>query len=206
MMVERKDEPMNQGTPSAGAPHPSAPVAPPADGDTSTPTGERVRRKRRREGSSKRGSSAPSRRLGPTIWRWMSVILGGAAVAFVLIMRFWWVVFVILAVVLLLGAMYQARSKKKRRPVPWVKIAIIGGVSASVATLGPLIALRAGGASVERENSGALDAPLALPGSFEATLSGLQLLVLDFVIATIGIILLASALAGRHRSRHANDD
>ena len=132
--------------------------------------------------------------------------MGGAAVAFVLVMRFWWVVFVILAVVLLLGVMYQARSKKKRRAVPWVKIAIIGGVSTSIATLGPLIALRAGGASVERENSGALDAPLALPGSFEATLSGLQLLVVDFVVATIGIILLASALVGGHRSRHANDD
>ena len=138
------------------------------------------------------------------MWRWMAGILGAAAIAFVLVMRFWWVVFVVLGVVLLLGAMYRARSKKKRRPVPWMKLAIIGGVSASIATIGPVIALRAGGGSGERENSGALDS--SLPGSFEATLSGLQLLVVDFVLATIGIVLLTSALQHRLRSRHANED
>ena len=203
MMVESRKEPTS---PAAAAPEavPSpSPVS--SDAPAGESTGERVRRKRRRETSKKRTTVSP-RQLGAVIWRWMSGILGALAILFVLVMRFWWVVFVVLGVVLLLGAMYRLRSKKKRRPVPWMKLAVIGGVSASIATIGPLIALRAGGASVEREGSGALDAPLELPGSFEATLSGLQLLVVDFVLATIGIVLLASALAHRLRSRRASDD
>ena len=198
MMVEPRDEPTGQTAPSAGAG--SRPTPASSDRDT----GERVRKKRRRE--SKKRSNAPSPRQWATLlWRGMTGVVGVAAILFVLVMRFWWVVPVILGVVLLLGGMYRARSKKKRRPVPWVRLAIIGGVSASIATIGPLIALRVGGASTDR-TAGALDAPLDLPGSFEATLSGLQLLVVDFVVATIGIVMLASALAHRLRSRRASDD
>lgn len=200
MMVEPLKEPTGQVTPSPGAGSPSAPPA----ADAGSATGERVRRKRREK---KTRSSAPSeRQFGPIVWRWMAGLLGAAAIAFVLVMRFWWVVFVVLGVVLLLGAMYRARSKKKRRPVPWMKLAVIGGMSASIATIGPLIALRAGGSSGERESSGALDSALELPGSFEATLSGLQLLVVDFILATIGIVLLTSALHHQLRSRRANED
>lgn len=203
-MVESRKEPTSQAAAPSGAVPPSiSPVSPTEPAAESA--GERVRRKRRREPSKKRSALAP-RELTSIIWHWMSGILGVLAILFVLVMRFWWVVFVVLGVVLLLGAMYRLRSKKKRRPVPWMKLAVIGGVSASIATIGPVIALRAGGASVEREGSGALDAPLDLPGSFEATLSGLQLLVVDFVLATIGIVLLTSALAHRLRSRRASDD
>ena len=157
-----------------------------------------MRRKRRtRSGEHRTGRG---RKWGGIREAGLNRVLAGVVAILVLapvIWYRWWIAMLVAVLVTLFGAISLSRSKKRHPHVHWVRMSLAGGLVASLAVLGPYVAVAVAGSSIEADPRAASQSDLTIPGHFDATLSEMRLLVALFAAATLGAILLAYSLSAR---------